>query len=167
MNPHILYNEVCGQANQRQVDMNMKPEKRKYFRHPIQVPVQLHELSNQKAPPEKIECEDLNDHGLCFHFAQALSRGTALLLSIPVQEQVFQVNARVAYSKKEAKTGTFRTGVFFEDTESAFRIKIAEEILKIQEYQKSLSKTLGREVSEAEAARKWVQQFAKHFASLF
>jgi len=147
--------------------MKEKPEKRKYFRHPIQVPIKLRELAEEELPPTRLQSEDLSDHGLCFYSGQGLACGTALRLAIPVEEHVFEVSARVAYSRRDSKTGAFRTGVFFEDMDSAFRAKIAEEILKIQEYRKKLSRTLGHEVSEAEAARKWIGQFAKHFSAFF
>jgi c-di-GMP-binding flagellar brake protein YcgR len=158
---------VVHVENLGQTSMNAKPEKRKYFRHPIQVPIKLRELAEQELPPSKFQSEDLNDHGLCFYSGQGLASGTALRLAIPVEEHIFEVSARVAYSRKDSKTGTFRTGVYFEDMDSAFRAKIAEEILKIQEYRKKLSRTLGYEVSEADAARKWIEQFAKHFSAFF
>ncbi len=69
------------------------------------------------------------------------------------------------YSKEDRKTGAYRTGVSFHDPCSALRAKLAEEALKILEYRKTLSKELGREVSEEEAAEKWIKEYAEQFSA--
>ena len=97
---------------------------------------------------------------------QRLTKGRSIGLTIPVKEKLFKINARVAYSEEDRKTGKFRTGVSFVDSPSAFKAKIAEEALEILEYQKEISKKLGQPISEEEAARRWITEFAEQFPKL-
>ena len=136
-------------------------EKRSFIRHPINAPLRLH-IPTEKEPVPT-EALDLSLGGLSFLWRNRLSRGETLSLSILIKEKVFSINACVIFSKEDRKSGKFRTGVCFMDRPSAFKAKIAEEALEIIEYRKSLSKELGRNVPEEEAARKWIQQFASQF----
>lgn len=104
---------------------------------------------------------------MCFIAGRFLPVGTKLSLRIPVGDQMFKVNGQVAYCASSRESGRFRTGVAFLDAENAFRAKLAEEILQINEYQRRISRALGRDVSEEEAAREWIQKHARNFSHLF
>ena len=137
-------------------------ERRQYFRHPISVPIQLRVAER---------CFDSNSSdislgGLNFSWSKKLSKGTLLDIKIPVKEKSFEVKARVVFSKEDRKTARYHTGVSFTDFPSAFKAKLAEEVLQILEFRKSLSRELGREISEEEAARKWISEFAGNFPSI-
>lgn len=136
-------------------------EKRSFIRHPIHAPMRLH-IPTEKEPVSS-EALDLSLGGLSFLWRSKLLRGETIGLSILIKEKVFSINACVVFSEEDRKTGKYKTGVCFMDRPSAFKAKIAEEALEIIEYRKSLSKELGRNVSEEEAAKKWVHQFAAKF----
>ena len=138
-----------------------KNDKRKFFRHPFGVPIRLTIPDN--GPGRTLQSQDISQGGLSFLWGEPLSRGRQIQLTIPVKEKRFEVNARVAYSRKDAESGYFRTGVAFIDTDSAFRAKLAEETLEILEYQKDISRTLGHEVSVEDAARQWIEKYAGRF----
>lgn len=95
-----------------------------------------------------------------------LPKGASLYLSIPVEDEIFNIHGKVAYCTKSPR-GLYRTGVVFKDKSDAFRAKLAEEMLKIKDYQKKRSQQLGREVSEEEAALEWIKKYAKSFGELF
>jgi hypothetical protein len=57
--------------------------------------------------------------------------------------------------------------VAFLDAESAFRAKLAEEMIQITEYRERILKDEGREMSEEEAAQEWIAKYAKSFSYLF
>lgn len=137
-------------------------EKRRFFRHPVNVPIQLKMEKTQDAYVS--ESKDISLGGLSFVWPSKLSKGSLLTLSIPVKEKVFDVKARVAYSKGYRKTNQFHTGVMFLNSPDAFKAKLAEEVLQIIEYQKSVSRELGYELSEEDAAKKWISQYASKFA---
>lgn len=142
--------------------VGMENEKRKYFRHPIKVPIQLTRVETRTSTP--LRAEDLSQGGLAFLWPESLPEGTHLELAIPVEKQLFKMAGRVTHSEVDTPTGLFKTGVCFEDSVSAFRAKLAEEILRIRDYCEKMSLLRGRQVSEEEAAKLWVDRHAEDFA---
>ncbi|HTL70781.1 MAG TPA: PilZ domain-containing protein [Candidatus Eisenbacteria bacterium] len=141
----------------------MSEEKRRFFRHPIHAPLSLHLDAETDAPSEAL---DLSLGGLSFLWSSRLAKGHLIRVSIAVKEKLFDVKGRVAYSVEDRKTGKFRSGISFVDSPSAFRAKLAEEALEILRYRSELSRELEREVSEDEAAHRWIQQNAARFPYL-
>lgn len=142
----------------------MENEKRKFFRHPIKVPIQLTRVENGAATPSR--AEDLSQGGLAFFWPESIPEGTLLKLSIPVEKQLFKMNAHVTHSQKDTGTGLFKTGVCFEDSVSAFRAKLAEEILQIRQYREKMSLLRGQQLTEEEAAKLWIDRNAEDFAKI-
>lgn len=136
-------------------------EKRHFYRHPVNVPIQL-KLEHSKDGYVS-ESKDISLGGLCFVWPNKLPKGSLLTVSIPVKEKVFDVRARVAYCKGYKKSNHFRTGVSFINSPDAFKARLAEEVLQIIEYQKSVSRELGYDLSEEEAAKRWVREYADKF----
>jgi c-di-GMP-binding flagellar brake protein YcgR len=139
-------------------------EKRRFFRHPIHVPIRLRVAETDAYLPS--HSADISLGGLNFSWSKKLAKGTLLDITIPVKEKLFDIRARVVYSKEEHESARYRTGVSFVDFPSAFKAKLAEEVLQILEYRKSMSRESGHDVSEEEAAKKWVNEFADHFGRL-
>jgi hypothetical protein len=80
-----------------------------------------------------------------------------------VKDKLFDIKSRVSYTKEDRKSGKFRTGVCFADYSSAFMARLAEQMLEIIQYRKDLSRELGREISEEDAANEWIQKHAASF----
>jgi len=139
-------------------------EKRRFFRHPIHVPIRLRVAETDAYHPS--HSADISLGGLNFSWTKKLSRGTLLDITIPVREKLFDIRARVVYSKEDRRSAHFRTGVTFVDYPSAFKARLAEEVLQILEYRKSMSRELGHDITEEEAAKKWVSEFADRFQRL-
>ncbi|MEI7751358.1 MAG: PilZ domain-containing protein [Candidatus Omnitrophota bacterium] len=140
----------------------MENEKRKFFRHPIKVPIQLTRVEDHSALNGR--AEDLSQGGLAFFWPELIPEGTHLQLSIPVEKQLFNMKAHVTHSQKDADTGLFKTGVCFEDSVSSFRAKLAEEIIQIRQYREKMSLLRGKQFSEEEAAKIWIDRNAENFA---
>lgn len=140
----------------------MKNEKRKFFRHPIKVPIQL--TLAEDGPMMKARAEDLSQGGLAFFWPESIPEGTHLQLSLPVEKQLFKMKTRVTHSQKDASTDLFKIGVCFEDSVSSFRAKLAEEIIQIRQYREKMSLLRGHPFSEEEAARIWIDHNAEDFA---
>jgi c-di-GMP-binding flagellar brake protein YcgR len=138
-------------------------ERRKFFRHPIQVPIQLRLA--QRTAGALSESKDLSLGGLNFIWPKKLSKGTLLDITIPVKEKLFELRGKVVFSREDRKTARYSTGVSFIDFPSAFKARLAEEVLQIMEFRKSLSHDLGQDVSEEEAASRWVRDNASRFPS--
>jgi c-di-GMP-binding flagellar brake protein YcgR len=136
-------------------------EKRKFFRHPIQVPLQLR--ISERVESFSAESRDVSLGGLNFVWPKRLVKGTLLDITIPVKEKLFELRAKVVYSKEDRRSARYSTGVSFVDFPSAFKARLAEEVLQILQYRKSVSQRLGREVSEETAAAEWVRDHASQF----
>ncbi len=134
-------------------------DKRFFFRHPIHMPILLHPSENREAERFS-ETGDISLGGLRFLWPERLSPGTAVNIEIPIKEKNFAVAGTVAYSKQDKRMYGFQTGVTFTDLPSAFRAKLAEEMLEIMEYRKKVSEKLGVEITEEEAAKRWVRERA-------
>ena len=139
-------------------------EKRRFYRHPVSVPIQYHESQSRRF--EGSSSVDLSEGGICFLAERFLAKGAGVNLKIPVGDTVFEVQGQIAYCSRVATLNMYRTGVQFSDATSAFRAKLAEQMLKIKEYKKHLEDE-GKNMSEEEAARQWIAKHAKHFSSLF
>ena len=142
----------------------MENEKRQFFRHPIKVPIQLTRVETNTS--ENSHAEDLSQGGLSFLWPEQIHDGTRLELSIPVEKQLFKMNAHVTHFQKDTETGLFKIGVCFKDSISAFRAKLAEEILQIRQYREKMSLLRGHQLSEEEAAEMWIDRNAKDFAKI-
>jgi len=143
---------------------NFGKERRQFFRHPISVPIRLRVATHERLLTSS--SSDISLGGLNFSWSKKLPKGTLIDITIPVKERFFDVKAKVVYSKEDKKTARFRTGVSFTDFPSAFKARLAEEVLQILEYRKMISRELGHEVSEEEAASKWVRDYASRFPAV-
>ena len=138
----------------------MDKEKRKFYRHPINVPIRIHPHDRSIIHSESL---DISLGGLCFICDEKLRTHESISLTIPVKDRLFEINAKVVYARQDKSSGRFKVGICFSDTPNALKAKLAEESLEIIEYQKSMSKLLGRDVNEEEAAREWIKKYADKF----
>ena|SRR3989338_7121548 len=139
-------------------------DKRRFYRHPISVPIAL--SSSDKKNEGRSHSLDVSLGGLSFVWPHRLSRGALVDVNITVKEKLFEIKSKVAYAKQDGETGQFRTGVCFTDYPSAFMARLAEEMLEIMEYRKNLRRELGREISEEDAAAEWIKRYADKFPGL-
>src|SRR3989338_3942310 len=133
-------------------------DQRKFFRHPIECPIQVREMTEPRLA--RCKSENISAGGLCFFFDHKVPPETSIEVDIPVQDKLFHLHGRVVYSEEDKKTRRFKVGISFEDTDSLFKVKLAEEILAIEKLRKSLERVEGHKVSEEEAARTWINRHA-------
>lgn len=145
--------------------MDNASEKRRYYRHPVEFPIQVIEIEGTQSRWSHTKNVSLG--GICFLSEKTLERGSRIEVTIPVRDRLFKIKAVVAYSEKDITTGQFNTGVSFQDSKSLFRAKLAEEILCMQQYAAKKSQETGKAMTETETGREWVEQNAKRFAELF
>ncbi len=138
-------------------------DKRRFYRHPLSVPIEYQEQAHKN----RSSTVDISEGGLCFISEKSFTKGSALHLRIPVGDQVFKVEGHVAYSERVISQNRYRVGVIFRDSSNAFQAKLAEEMLQVKLYQKKISSELGYEIPEEEAARRWIEKYAKQFGELF
>ncbi len=139
-------------------------DKRQFYRHPVSVPIEFQASQHR---PQRTTSVDLSEGGICFLAERSLAKGVSISLKIPVGNHIYSMDGQVAYSNRVPSLNRFKTGVSFNDPDTAFRARLVEEMLQVKIYQKKLSEESGYQVTEEEAARRWVEKYAKHFPHLF
>ena len=152
----------------------MWQERRASVRHPIQLPIRYRVLSERKQKDSRtplsshlLKTKDISDDGLLFLSAERFEEGSLLELTLPIRDKIFTLTGHVVYTSRDSESGLFRTGIHFSDTQSIFKVKMAEQLHQIDEYRKMLSSREGRAVSEEEAAQKWIDKNSDHFAEFY
>ena len=140
-------------------------EKRRFPRHPISSPVRYNQIKS-KSFSGSITI-DISEGGICFLAGLFLPRGSMVQFTIPVSDQVFTVEGKTTYAAFVDNISFYRTGIEFQNPAAFLRVKLNEQVTQIQEYRQKLSEKLGNEVSEKEAAHRWVEECGKHYSYLF
>ena len=143
----------------------MSCEKRKYMRHPFQVPLQLKRIDAVRKG--QMSTSDMSPGGLQFLSHERFDEGAQLELSFPVKDQRFCLHGKIAYCIQDRLTGLYKAGLEFLNATEAFRAKLAEEILEIEIFRGKMARQLERDVSEAEASELWVRERAKRFSEIY
>ena len=73
----------------------------------------------------------------------------------------------MVHTSHDPNSRFFRIGVRFLNSEGLFKIKMAEQIYQIEQYQKMLSLREKREVPTEEAAERWISEHSKEFAKFY
>ena len=137
-------------------------ERRKYVRHPIRVRLGVRPKDGN--PEFLSRVGDLSEGGVSFASAVPLAEGTAVEVDLPVHDTLFSLHGTVV-SRLELPEG-FRIGLAFVDPDASFRLKLAEQVLRIVRLQRDLTQQRGTTVTHEQAAEVWVEQYAKAFAEL-
>lgn len=144
---------------------NPDAERRSFERHPIRVPLTVRPQHGGRELFSEVG--DLSEGGLSFACSEPMPEGSPLEVELPVNDERFTLIAAVASCVEAAGSRTFRVGLAFANPGMRFRMKLAEQVLRIRELQRDLSRERGAEVSLEEAAQRWVEQYAKIFADLY
>jgi hypothetical protein len=138
-------------------------DRRRYVRYPIRVPITVR--AEAVAPEIRSEVADLSQGGLSFTSPRPLPEGSTFEVVLPVEDEAFILTGSVARCVPE-EADRFRIGVAFVDPQASFSMKLAEQMLRIQELRRELENARGRAVPVEEAARLWVSQYAEEFAEM-
>ncbi len=140
-----------------------KKEKRRFYRHPVSVPLTLRTAENKREG--RAESLDVSLEGLSFLWSRKLPKGEVVDVNAAVKDNLFDIKSRVAYAKEDPITGKFRTGVCFTDYPGDFMARLVEEMLDGLQHRKQLSRELGREIPEEDAASHWLKNTQRDLLS--
>ncbi len=140
-------------------------EKRRFPRHPISSPVRYSQLKS-KSYSGSITI-DISEGGICFLAGLFLPRGSTVQFTIPVSDQVFTVVGKTTYAAFVDNVSFYRTGIEFQNPTATFRVKLNEQVGQIKDFRQRLTEKLGSEISEKEAAHRWVEECGRHYSYLF
>ena len=135
---------------------------RSFIRHPSDIPIdfQLGEVAVQDSD----YLRNVSRGGLAFHSRVALTPGTAIQITIPLVDPVFEAIGRVSWCNSE--NGTFEVGIEFIEEDDIFRARMVEQICHIEHYKKEILEREGRKLSGEQAAAEWISKFAPGFPNL-
>ena len=144
--------------------MAQTSEKRKFERFPIHVSIHIKDTNRHCRAITY--SDDLSEGGLAFYSLSQIDIGSNLEITIGVRERIFKIDAQSVYCSNRDIKRFYRTGVEFKDSTSAFKAKLAEEVVLIKAYQKQLRKETHHNISEEEAALEWIEKNAALFAKI-
>ncbi len=133
---------------------------RKYIRHPINIPIEVTELTG-RASDDTFESMNLSIGGLGFRSNKAIKDGKKVKIRIDYIESTFEAEARVVWCREGR--GFSEIGVEFTNLQDAFAARMVEQIIYIGNYKDEIYKKEGRVISFEEAAGEWISKFAAKF----
>lgn len=136
-------------------------DKRRYARHPADVPIRVAVLGPDEPAPLDERLSDIGLGGLSFESTDALNEGAMLAITMPSVIPAFQIKGRVVWCHRS--DGRFDVGVEFTEPEKLFKARMVEQICHIEHYRNEVMETEGRNLSGEEAAREWIEMFADEF----
>jgi hypothetical protein len=105
--------------------------------------------------------------GILFAAKKPVKSGAAIMLSMPFQDKVFNVRARVVHCDKNLETKLYNIGASFHRLSAAYKVKLVEQLYLISEFRDLKSIQLGREISLEMASREWIKRYSLRFKKLY
>lgn len=134
-----------------------------YICHPQEVPVQVVASENQAPAPLQATQEGT---GVYVPTAQSYPLGSRVEVEIKVQIPSFLATGYVSCCEPCDSGVGFRLGVVFDCPETAFAVRMIEQICHIEQYRQQVSVREGRELSSDSAAQEWISLHAADFPEL-
>ncbi len=134
-------------------------ERRRYARHPLDIPIQIQ--MDQVAASKEEYLIDISAGGLSFKSKIELKRGSIIHIKIPLIRPIFEAEGEVVWSRKSQ--GYFDIGVRFVQDIDTFRIRMVEQVCHIQQYKEDVMEKEGRRLTGTQAALEWIRKYAAKF----
>lgn len=134
-------------------------ELRLFIRHPSDIPVEI-QLANAVASNDGLT-ENVSIGGLAFTSQIPFEKGALIKLTIRLMKPIFEAKAKVIWC--DGQGGSFDIGVAFVETKDAFKIRMIEQICRIEHYRNEIQSREGRVLNGREAALEWINKYAESF----
>ncbi|MDP8266283.1 MAG: PilZ domain-containing protein [Candidatus Aceula meridiana] len=147
-----------------------KTEKRQFIRHPLSLPLSYEVIDSEGniiKEKNQSKTDNLSLGGLLFSGKNPVDIDSVILIKMPFEDKLFNVQAKVVRCVRNAETNIFDIAVSFFRLREAFKVKMIEQIYLISEYRDLLMLQAGEEVSLEEASHKWVKRYSKRFKKLY
>lgn len=134
---------------------------RRYLRHPSDVPIayKLGELVDQHSD----YLRNIGEGGICFASRLPVTPGARIHIEIPIAKPVFTADGVVVWCRRAANEGVFDVGVRFDGVETAYGVRMVEQVCQIEHYRQEILRQEGRQLSSEEAAVEWIGKYAARF----
>ncbi|MDX8407594.1 MAG: PilZ domain-containing protein [Mariprofundaceae bacterium] len=136
-------------------------ERRRYFRHPVDVPIQI--FPQTIHPINHVPLLDVGEGGLAFRTNVVFEPGSHLIVRIDSVDPVFEAVGVVRWNA--VRDGEHEVGVQFLDDETCFRLRMVEQVCQIERYRQSCLEDDGRDMDFEQAAREWIELYGADFGA--
>lgn len=136
---------------------------REYIRHPTDIPIRV--CCAEEAPrvdDAPAPMHNLSLGGLAFASRHPYAIGEVLHLRIDCCAPALDVDGRVAWC--EGQGHAYEVGVAFASQADAYRVRMVEQVCRIEQYRRDVARQEGRHLSSEEAAQEWITRYAGEFA---
>lgn len=131
---------------------------RNYIRHPTSIPIHVCAGEHNSGG---VKIQNLSVCGLCFITNEPVKVGAYIEFLIQVVKPDYQGNGVVVWRRKKSPN-EFEVGLRFTTSDEYFRVRMVEQVCKIEEYRQIVLHK-GRQLSSEEAALEWIDKYAKDF----
>jgi len=138
-------------------------EKRRFIRHPLDHPLHFRLLAGEEGL-RSCRGKDLSVGGIAFFCRQAPPRGTRIRLTIPLPERPFEEEGVVVRRRRVEQR--WEVGVVFPDQRIWFRVRMVEQICRIEKYRREQALG-GRALDFQAAALEWIDARGDDFGRLY
>jgi Tfp pilus assembly protein PilZ len=135
------------------------PPMRLFIRHPSDVPID-YQLGGH-ADTSREQLTNYSEGGLCFQARHHISPGTEIHFAIPITPPHFHATGVVVWCRKEEDE--YFVGVKFTEEETAYAVRMVEQLCYIEHYRQTVETNEGRQLSGEEAALEWIEKYAENF----
>jgi len=135
---------------------------REYIRHPSDIPISY----NVQGADSGIfgNLNNISNGGLCFCTTDAIVINTFIVINFPIIHSKANLQGIVVWCNPINEV--FDIGVKFPDKESAFRVRLIEQICYIEHYRRTVFLNEGRNLTSQQAALEWIEKFASDFPAI-
>ena len=145
-------------------------ERRHFIRHPLSLPLAykvIKPVSGKVTEDIRSETINVGIGGLLFPAKHPVEPNSMIAIKMPFEDKMFNIKAKVIRCVNNPETKLYDIAVSFFRFHEAFKAKMIEQIYLISEYRDLLILQSGKEVSLAEASRKWVKRYSERFKRLY
>jgi hypothetical protein len=132
---------------------------RTFVRHPSDIPIEVHPENINPGKNESLS--NVSMGGICFRSDTSFDENLIIKIRITFIKPVFEAKGKVVWCRKENEF--FDVGVEFLEYGDVFRIRMVEQICRIENYKKEVMEKEGRTLSGTEAAIEWINKYANSF----
>jgi hypothetical protein len=135
---------------------------RSYIRHPSDIPIEVEHEPVSSTETRKLH--DVSCGGLSFSVTEAIEPETIIRVQITCVEPPFEAPCRVTWCRPVHDQ--YLIGVEFLAQQDEFRARMVEQVCHIEHYKREVFQREGRQMTGEQAAREWIQKYAKDFPAL-
>jgi hypothetical protein len=135
---------------------------RRFVRHPSSIPIEL-SIARVHPPGAQAFC-NVSRGGFACTVAEPLAVGSAVQLRIPMIWPDYHGSGVVAWCHKTEPD--YEVGIQF-SAQQSFNAKMAGQLAQIEQYRLHMQQSEGRTLNNEQAAREWIELYAKDFSDSF